>query len=391
MYTVTFVANGKEQQTQVNATEDEIRRTFERENKTILKLKKEITFLQSTKVKQDEIVAVFNSMGSMLSAGRHIPESLTALIESIKNPKSQMIPILIDIRDKTRLGIPLARCLEEYTNVFGSTAVAMVDSGERTSKLPGTLKAIAQNITKTSQINKEMIKSLQSPLLALFLVAVGMLVSSLYVIPTISKNFSKIGASSGSSDNLAITILNSMAYIMPLGIAGIFGLVVATIIFYKNNQAEAEKYIVKIPLLSEFIFFREYHQVFSTLANLLSVGFMLQDALPIVIRQTKIIIIKNELEAANRMICMGQFKRFGEAFSHITAVERLILETSERQTDIQDQLRSVGTRFYELYTDRMKMIGPVISLVIKIIVICFIILLFSAIFTPYLSMLSQIK
>ena len=162
-------------------------------------------------------------------------------------------------------------------------------------------------------------------------------------------------------------------------------------LFYKNNQLEAERLIIKIPFISDLIFYREYYHAFSGLANLLTAGILLQNAIPITIKQTKILTVKNELIEANKLIEKGEHKRFADAFKNITAVERTMLETAEKDTDIQEQLQITGERFYELWIEKMEMLSPVVTTIVKGIVIGFIVLLFCAIFLPQYDKMSHIK
>lgn len=384
MYSVTWLDEwGAEHHTQIIATEDEIRRQFEDEGKTIVDLKKRVGFLQGTKVKQKEVIAVFSALGSALSVGKQIPEALTALIDSIRDPKSPLIPVLINIRDKNSLGVPLSKCLDEYVNVFGLTPVAMIAAGEESSQLPQALKAVAKTQAEVAVINKEMWAMIRPQLATLGIAMISMLGTSIFAFPILTKG------QEGAHQSVSVSIVRHMSVVFPVFFAILAVTIAAAVVLYKNNQQEAEKYLVRIPLVSEFFFYRGYWHTFTSLSNLLSSGYMLQNAIPIVIRQTKLVTIRQELEEAARLIENGQFKRFGEAFKGISMLERLMLEISEHHTDVQMRLQEVGARFYELYTDKMKIVGPLVKAFIYSIIVTFILLLGSALVISNFNSMSQ--
>jgi type II secretory pathway component PulF len=355
MYVVEYMHNGKRYEEQIDGTEKDIRHDFFQAKKTIISIKK-INSLINKKPKKKEVIAFFSAVGSQMASQVKLVDAITSVIESTKS-KSAMYPILKNVKESIIKGNQLSVALEKYKNVFGHTSVTMLASGEESGKLPETLISIAEYIRKNEAIRKDIIAGLIQPITTMFIGLIALFISTAFVIP-------KITASMGE------------------------------MMKQKNDGSifiELLSIISKTPILKELVFYKAYYMVFSSLANMISVGVRLQDSLPVVAKSINVITIRNELAKATELIRLGRYKEFATAFDMIDSVERQMLQTATNEDIIQDSFKRVSERFYETYMGKLKLIGPAIKYSVIMFIVCLIAMMFFGIMLPYISMMGKLN
>lgn len=387
MYLVEYLHKGAKQQERIIATEAEIRQRFFKEGKTIVNLKKQSSLMQR-KASKAEIIAAFTAIGNQLAARVRLEDSIAAVISSF-NKDSQMIPILTNVRTNISNGKQLSACLSEYIYVFGVEPITMITTGEETGKLPETLITVANHMRKTEEVKSELLKGMMQPIATLILAIVAMFISSTFIIPKITKSLSISGSGKKADGSIFLEILKNMSWIMPTLLAVIVALVVIVLTLYRVNQEKAEQVISRIPVLRELIFFRAYFMIFASLSNMLAVGIRLQDALPIASKSIKLITIKKELNTASDLINNGRYRDFASAFKLINTIERQMLQTATDEDIIEENLKRVSSRFYEMYIDKLRRIGPTIQYMVMLFVVLLVVLMFMGIMLPYISMMQN--
>lgn len=390
MYTVEYIFNNKRHIEIIAGIEVEIREKLYKEGKKILNMKKHITFLSfGGKVTKAEIIATFTALSDMLKGQEKLDKALTAIIQSFKKD-SRIIPVLTNIRENICKGKQLSTCLESYKNVFGSTPITMIQAGEGAGKLPETLITVAQHMRDIEEAKGNLIKKLIQPIITLTIGIIGMMISTMFIIPKITKSeLFTMANKKGAGDPLAIIILKQLAWITPailiiLTITAMFGY-----FYFKKDQTKAEKILLKVPLVKELLFYRSYYVAFNSLSNLLKVGVRTSEALVIVGNSQRLITLRNEFTAAIKNI--GNGLQFASAFENINTIERTILETAQREDRVQENFNIISNRFYELYMERVKSIGPIMQTVVILFIVALVGLMFMGIMVPYFSVIQNLK
>lgn len=390
MYTVEYIFKNKRYSDTLAGNETEIREKLYNEGKKILSMKKHVTFLNfGGKVTKAEIIATFTALSDMLKGQERLDKALTAIIQSFRKD-SRIIPILTNIRENIIKGKQLSTCLEPYKNVFGATSITMIQAGEGAGKLPETLITVAQHMRDIEEAKGNLIKKLIQPLITLTIGIIGMMISTMYIIPKITKSeLFTMANKKGAGDPLAIIVLKQLAWITPtiiiiIAITTLFGY-----FYFKKDQAKAEKILLKIPLVKELLFYRSYYVAFNSLANLLKVGVRTNEALIIVSKSQRLITLRNEFNNAIKNI--GNGLQFASAFENINTIERTILETAQRENRVQENFNIISNRFYELYMERVKNIGPILQTVVILFIVALVALMFMGIMVPYFSVIQNLK
>jgi type II secretory pathway component PulF len=388
MYTVEYIFKNKRFTESIAGTDVEIRTRFLKEGKKILDMKKHVQ-LFAPKVTKIEVIATFTALSDMLKGQEKLDKALTAIIVSFKKD-SAIIPILTDIRANICKGQQLSACLEPYKKIFGATPITMIQAGEGAGKLSETLITVAKHMRDIEEAKGDLLKKMISPLITLSIGIMGLMLSTMYIIPKITKSaLYTIANKKGAGDPIAIIILKQLAWITPVAlvllvIATIFG-----IYYFKNNQAKAEKILLKTPLVKELIFYRSYYVAFYSLSNLLKVGVRTNEALDIVGKSQRLVTLRNEFSNAIKNIDNGL--QFASAFKNINTIERTILETSQREDRVQENFTLIANRFYNLYMEKIKGIGPIMQGIVITFIVALVGLMFAGIMLPYFDVIKNLK
>ena len=391
MYVVEYIYQGTRRRDETIDMPAEVRRRYSQEGKVVLSIKKKLIF-QS--VPQEEVVAFLTAMGDLAGSGVHTTNALDSVIASFPE-KSPFPPMLRKIRDAVANGMPLGTAIESYQHVFGRTIVAMIKYGEHAGRLAETFITCAEYIMNQDEIKKELWKKLTYPGFTALIGIVSLVVNSTVVIPRLMKSelFKMANAAKGAHQHdlgsYCIQGMKYMSIVVPSFLVLVICLIFGGILLCRHNQEEAEKRLVAIPGVREFIFYRAYFVAFSSLAKLVEVGVKMDEALEIVEKSTTFIIIRKQLAEARRYIRDGQ--SFVKGLTALTAVERTMLDTSQNVTRIHRNFNLIAARYQRLYLDKVRSLSPKVQTAVIIMVVAIFALEFLGIMLPYAKILGSFK
>jgi MSHA biogenesis protein MshG len=387
VYVVEYIYRGVRSKDETIDTQEEIRQQYAREGKVILSIRKK-WLLQP--VPQEEVLAYLTAMGDLAGTGTHSTVALDSIINSFPQ-KSQFPPMLKRIRAAVANGTPLSKAMESYSHVFGRTVLAMVIAGEHTGKVEETFLAAADYLSQQDEISKELWKKLAYPLVTFGVGIASLILNSTVIIPKLmNTQLFKAATKNGGNDmaSICMRMMKYMSIVVPSGLALVILMAVAAVIWFKKNQEEAEKLLIKIPGIREFVFFRAYYVAFSSLAKLLDVGSTLYEALEIAEKSSTFITLKRQFQAAMKAVKEGQ--KFTVGLTALTQVERTMLDTSQDRTREQKNFESIAKRYHRLYLDKVRSVAPKLQVAVILMVVAIFFLEFMGIVLPYTKVLNSI-
>lgn len=395
MYLVEYLDRSGVRQTQeiVGITEQEIRETMAKEGKVCISVKKQMFGFGQSKIKKEEIIASFVAIGDLLSSGISLSRAIGPVINSF--PKdSKFAAVLTHIGKVVKEGKSFSQGMSAHTHVFGQEIITMIEAGETSGKLAQTFISAGDYIRTMEEVRGELIKKLTYPAILLGVAAISLLLNSIIVIPKLMSSpmfKAALKQSEGKHDmsTKLIGIIQQMKYIVPSGLAIVAAIIVSIIVYYKTNQETCEKYLVKIPVAKQLMFYQAYYVSFLAMSNLMSVGVRLEQALLIAGKANRMITVKAEFEEARKYLKQGQ--PFTKGISSLNPIERTMLDTAQSLDRIKYNFDLISKRFYKSYIDATKKIAPKVYTLAIVLVCCVIILMLAAIMIPYSKMLSGMK
>lgn len=179
------------------------------------------------RIKFKEKMFFASNLAEMISAGLSLSRALGVIERQSENPKMKEVAkgLLVTIDQ----GGSFARALGAYPKVFSPIMVAMVEAGEKSGRMPESLRIVADQMNKTYMLRKKIRGAMMYPaiiLVAMILIGVLMLV---YIVPTLSATFEELGADLPFTTQLIVSLSDFIGnhYLLFFGIVigGIIALV----------------------------------------------------------------------------------------------------------------------------------------------------------------------
>jgi len=139
------------------------------------------------RIKQRDISTATRQLAALLHAGIPLVPALSALVEQLST--QPLAKVFAAIRDRVNEGLPLAKAMAEYPNVFTEVFVSMIRAGEAAGTLENVLLRLAEMSERRINLANKVKSAMAYPL---FMAIVGISVIAFiftYVIPSITKLF----------------------------------------------------------------------------------------------------------------------------------------------------------------------------------------------------------
>ena len=159
-----------------------------------------------SRVKQDELVMITRNLAAMLRAGLPLSRTISVIERQSKNPRTQ--GIMKQVRESINRGDPLHLALKAYPETFSRLYVAMVRAGEESGSLTAALETIALQLERSSNLKKKIKGAMIYPAIVISVMAIIGVLMMIFVIPTLTKTFLKIGIDLPLSTRIIIGISN---------------------------------------------------------------------------------------------------------------------------------------------------------------------------------------
>lgn len=385
---------GQRQNLEMVGSAEEIRNQLTREGKVILKVTKQaVGMFSNNKINTNELIAAFIAIGDLLSSGVPISQAIQPAINSL--PKtSKLKAILGHVLKTVKEGKTFSQAMSVHQSIFGLTTITMIEAGEAAGKLPQTFVATGEHLRTMDEIKKELYQKLSYPCI-LFATGIASLLNfSLFAMPMIFKSslfkmaFEKKDKVSPGMQN-AIAWLQKMPQIVPITLGIVIISLIGLFAFYKSNKDECEKIILKISFMKEMLYSQAYYISLNSMANLMSVGARLDQALIIAAKGSTVNAVRKEFEEA--LICLRKGESFTKGLKSLNETERMMLDTALSSERVRDNLDRTAKRYYSMYIASLHKIAPRIYLVSSIMIILLILFMFLSFGLPYSIILKGIK
>lgn len=212
---------------------------------------------ESTKVKQDHLVAFTRQLSAMISAGVPLLRSLTSIQKHAEDKALQKI--LADVVRDVESGMPMGDALSKHPDTFSDIYVNMVRAGESAGILDEILKRLAGQLEKSSAMRKKIKSAMTYPMVLLGITVIAFFGLMLFVIPQIGKILTDLGGPDAELPMITKVMLGISGFIVsywwivfPVLIAIILG----TMTYVRKNptgKRQFDAFVLKIPAISTIV------------------------------------------------------------------------------------------------------------------------------------------
>ncbi len=305
------------------------------------------------RISLDEKIVVARNLAAMLEAGLTTSRALSVMERQTKN--SHLHSVLGILISDVKRGGTFAGALAKFPDVFPPLMISMAKAGEESGKLAESLRVIAVQMERASNLNKRIKGALIYPSIVLVaMVAIGILML-IFVVPTLTSTFKELGTDLPPTTQLIIAISTFLTDHTVLALLGLLIVFVAVVLAARTPSGRRflNWLFLRIPIIRGIVIETNAARTTRTLSSLLSAGVDVVLAIAITRDVVENSYYKEVLSEAETTVTKG--KPLSEAFSrHPGLYPPLVSEmiaVGEETGSLSDLLRQIA-EFYEESVER---------------------------------------
>lgn len=351
---------------------------------------------ESTKVKQDHLVAFTRQLSAMVGAGVPLLRSLTSIQKHSEDKALQKIlgTIVKDVEG----GMPLGDALGKHPDTFSDIYVNMVRAGESAGILDDILKRLAAQLEKSAAIRKKIRSAMAYPMVLMGITVLAFFGLMLFVVPQIGGILTDLGGPEAKLPGITLfmlgvsnAIVSYWFIIFPVLIGGIAG-IVTYIRKTPRGRRQFDLLILKIPGVNTIVRKIAVARFARTFSALMGAGVAVLEALDVTSRAVGNVIYEENLKQAGIAVKNGKLLSAtledNELFPSIVA-QMLAVGEETGQTDTV--LLKVAD-FYEEEVDlAIEGISAIIEPVMIVVMGGMVGLIAASVMTPIAQLSQNIK
>jgi type IV pilus assembly protein PilC len=341
------------------------------------------------KIADKELLLFTKKLTTMMKAGLAIVPALEMLKVQSENPRFK--PVIDSLLDQIKAGVPLSSAFEKYPTTFDNVYINLVKAGEASGNLDTFLERIALNLEKTIAIKKAIKSAMMYPIILLCVAVSVVGVMMIFVVPVFVEIFGNAGVELPMATQMVMAMSEFLrSWSAPIILGAIFGVIVVIKRWLQRNLVLMQKFdkgMMKLPVLGQLISDSIMARITMVLANLISGGVNLIEAMEIVKNSIGNTHIQASLEKVKRDIFSG--KPFSEALRDTKDFPETMcgfIEVGEETGKLNEMLTTVSLYYEEEFdnsVDSFSQLLEPLMIVFLGLVIGFILV---AMYTPIFKM-----
>lgn len=335
-----------------------------------------------------DIVVFTRQLSTLIEADMPLAEGLRTLAQQSEKPGLKKI--VMDVAQSVENGSSLSVALGAHPKEFTTFYVKLVQAGEVSGKLQGSLMYLADYLENSQSINSKIKGALIYPAFVVSAMIVVFFIMAVYVLPQLLSIFKETGVTDlplSTRILIAVTdFLNKYLY-YTLTILVLGGFFITRFLRTAQGKAWRDNFMVNMPSLGKVVQNLYLARVAESLSTLIKSGLPILDALRITSdlvgneNYRKIILDSEENVRSGGTISeiLGQHKEVPPLFSSMVAI-------GERTGKLDYMLEHIS-KFYKSESDAA--IGSITALIEPVLVLVLgfaVAILVSSILLPIYSM-----
>lgn len=357
-------------------------------------LQEKFSFLSgSSKVNMQNLVIAIRQIAVMTNAGIAFNDILREIASSSTDKKIKLI--FMQATDDINAGLSFSQSLRRYEADLGNLTIAMIELGEKTGNLAGSLHALADIQEEILENRKKIKAALRYPIMTLIAMAIAFTVLIMYVVPKFKDIFASFHTELPLPTRILLGIESTLSNYGLLVLGGFIATIMGLVFTYRSNPQFRylfDRYVLKVKLIGDLIYMALISRSTNVFSQLLKAGLPAVEAL-----ETSAGIIDNvylKSRFANIIISIQRGINLTEAMRETKLYENMVLQmvgAGEASGSLDAMLEKVSdyyrSRFQYLIDNLSAAIEPIMLLFIGALVL----LLALGIFMPMWDMAQAVK
>ena len=297
------------------------------------------------RVSSDDVAAFTRQMATMINAGLPITESLVILRAQTRGPLQKVISrVLSDVEG----GEPLSKAFSKYPDVFSSTFVALVKSGEVGGAMDEVFMRLADNLEKQQEFNGKVKGALIYPAIIIVGMIVVGVIMMLFVVPKLTSLYGEFDAELPLPTKILIGISSFGLRFWPLFLI----LLIAGIYFFDlarktpQGKRQLDGLVFRIPIFGELQREIILTELTRTLSLMMGSGVSILEGLSVTASVVGNVVISDALKDAGDQVEKGfpvayAFAKHPEAFPYILSQMVSVGEETGKMAEVLGKVSSV--------------------------------------------------
>jgi type II secretory pathway component PulF len=332
--------------------------------------------------------ALSDLTGSGLSAG----EAVRLLSQRLQEPALRKL--CQSLWERLSEGQPLSRAMEEFSGVFDSSTVSLIQAGEATGGLNDVLQRLIQHFTEQRELRQKLATAMAYPAF-ICCFAIGVIIFFIFVLlPKIESLLSALGGKLPLATRL---LIDTSHFFINYGLFAALALVLAAISFWRWRQTEAgrvrtDEWALRLPIAGSFVTTATVMNFSQTLAVLIENGITTAEAL----RMTERVIANRThrqafTEATARVL---EGESLSLALGRTGCFPNLVLDrlaVGENTGNVVPSLKEIGRTYQRELSRRLQAFTAIVSTGVLLFAFAFVGFLGYAIFSAVFSLSASFK
>ena len=339
------------------------------------------------KVTTKDLAIFCRQLSVMLASGMPISRALDIQAEQTKNPTLK--ESTVEVSAAIKRGEPLSRSMREFPGSYPEILTSMVEAGEATGNLDGTLAKLSAQFTSDSKIQAQIINAMIYPIILLVVMVVVIIVIMIFVLP----QFKTMLESSGSElPKLTQVVMGISDNVMQFWYLYLIGAIAIGTWFtwYKNSPTgkyRIDEFKINFGPIKEPMSQIVTARFTRTLASLISSGISIVEGLIMAAKTSGNLLVIDAITLAGDGI-----KRGMSLASELRKIEyfppmMVSMVSIGEETGELDALLSTVADFYEEELETgIKRLVQVLDTLILLLLAGVVVVILLAIFIPMLEM-----
>lgn len=257
------------------------------------------------RVKQDELVMMTRNLGSMLVAGLTVTRALSVIERQSTNAKLK--GVVKQVIARINKGDQFNEALKEYPEVFSDLYIAMISAGEESGNLAESLKTLAIQMERASNLKKKIKGAMMYPSIVIIVMVIIGILMMIFVMPAITGVFRDMGNDLPATTKALIAASDFFANYTLIAVGGIVAFVFGFIALLKTKGGKrATSWMVtRLPVIGTLAKEMNSARTARTLSSLLNSGVDVLQALEITEEVVQNYYYKQVIKAARARVEKG--------------------------------------------------------------------------------------
>jgi len=311
-----------------------------------------------------EKIDFISTLQILLQSGIPAVESLMFMEQEAARKKIRELSKIL--KTQIMAGSTFADTLARYPNTFGYIFIGLVKAGEESGEMEKTLGRIKDLLTKQANLKSKVIGTLMYPMFVICLAVLIVLIMLLFVFPAFKDMFEQQDKALPWITQAMINagdFLKVYWYTIPLFLVAFIAFVMV-VLRWEPARKILDKYLLKVPLLSNLILYSNYSNFMSVMSVSYDAGIPVVDCLHLGIITLTNSTMREKLSGAVTKVQQGlQVSQALRATKIVPKMLLFMIATGEQSGRLGDMLEK-GVNFLDRTLDAVvdtvtKMIEPI--------------------------------